>query len=182
MDDFRLLLGLIPVVTTVLGLMKSQKSHALAWLLVGNVFFLAQYVLGGAWPQAMLYVINTTRIFVFWWYDRSGKHTPAWWLGAFMAPGLIMSGIALAQSQDWWVLVTATASAVATWGTWQQLPQKMRWLRASFAVAPALNLAFDATHGFTGWVPYALQAGSSLFLLILLWRREKKPSQPSVDD
>lgn len=167
--NYSSVLGLIPVITTILGLLEKRKERALLWLFIGNAFFLLQYAFGGAYPQAFLYVVNTARIGVFRLYESRGKVTPGEWLLAFSVPGLIMGGYLIGTSSDYWSLVTIVAGIVATWGTWQQLPHRMRWLRASFIVAPFLNLLFDATHGFNGWVPYALQVVSSAALLFLKW-------------
>ena len=110
------IIGAIILVCVVVALQQKSKTKVLMGYMIANVLFIIQFLLLEAYVGAIIYVVNTIRTIVFYYFKKKDMKPSVWVLIIFMI-ACIISGIV--AWENIYSIIPVVAAIMYTYSMWQ---------------------------------------------------------------
>ena len=110
------ILGAIGLLGIVVGIQQKSKDKVLLIYLIVNVIFTAQYFCLGAYVGAAIYIVNTIRTGVFYYYKKKDMKPSYWVLMLFIVSAIVSGAITW---QNIYSIIPVAVTVFYTYSIWQ---------------------------------------------------------------
>ena len=164
MDNFIFvqILGIITLILFVVSLQQRKKENFLLLQMIGTLLFIVQYILTNKITGAIIFTIVVIRGLVFYCYKKKDLKPSLIVLIIFQ---IVLLFSTYFSWQNMLSIIPYTATAVKTWGTWQD---DMKWTRRASLFCQGSMIAYNLTASmYTGALTEVCALASTI---IAIWR------------
>jgi membrane-bound ClpP family serine protease len=156
------ILGIITLILFVISLQQRKKETFLLLQIFGTLLFIVQYILTGKITGAIIFTIVAVRGLVFYYYKKKDLKPSAAVLAVFQIVLLISTYFSW---QNMLSIIPYIATAVKTWGTWQD---DMKWTRRASLFCQSFMIVYNLSASmYTGALTEVCALTSTI---IAMWR------------
>ena len=154
--------GVLTLILFVVSLQQRKKENFLLLQTFGTLLFIIQYILTGKITGAIIFIIVAIRGLVFYYYKRKNLKPSLKILVGFQIILLISTYFSW---QNLLSIIPYTATAVKTWGTWQD---DMKWTRRASMFCQSFMIIYNLSASmYTGALTEIFALTSTL---VAIWR------------